>query len=356
MAKSFRQREKRRNAQGKRLIGIKQGSGGTTTRAFGKNGNGRSKPGVREGAKYGAHCLDAFHPSHLPLPRAIGGYTTIRLTTIISASDTTMCFAPYYLESTGTQSGFEPLLPVAAYGGGTGAIDTVTRVWDYPPLRNAGLSGCTLVPAALSVQVMNPEALQTSTGIVYIGRMHTQPTLKATSQSWTDFATNFISYNNPRLCSAGKLALRGVQVDAVPFNMSVLSDFKGVMKISDISPLSNFLTTWDGLAPTDSSQVQVARAGQNKGFAPIVVHNPEGVSLQYLVCTEYRVRFDPTNPAQASHVTHPVTSDQTWGRILRNMEAAGNGALDIAEKVAHFGMRAAPIVAGLSRTLPMLTA
>ena len=36
------------------------------------------------------------------------------------------------------------------------------------------------------------------------------------------------------------------------------------------------------------------------GFAPIVVCNPEGIELYLLVCCEWRVRFDPTNPTQAT--------------------------------------------------------
>jgi len=85
------------------------------------------------------------------------------------------------------------------------------------------------------------------------------------------------------LCAAGRLALRAVKTDAVPYDMQALADFRGLSAPS----AGNFTWADDGTS--------------YDGFAPIFVYNPDGIDLQILVCCEWRVRFDPTNPAYASH-------------------------------------------------------
>lgn len=137
---------------------------------------------------------------------------------------------------------------------------------------------------------------------------------------------NFISYNNPRICSAAKLAMRGVQISGVPYDMSEMSEF---MQRTTVTTGS---FTWDGTSGLGSMDA--------KGFAPIVVYNPSGIGLQYLVTIEWRVRFDPSNPAQASHVTHPTTSDSFFTKCVHGMMALGNGAEDIVESVASLGRSA----------------
>lgn len=350
MAKKINGRRSR--AQGKRLIGIKQGAGRAAARPFGsttRKANRRPRGG---GAIVPHQCMDAFHPAHLPLPRAIGGYTTIRLTQIISANDKTMVFAPWYYEAFSSSFGLEPLAPIAAVGGNDAVINSAlgSNAWDFAALRNSGLNGCTLVPSAVSVQVMNPNALQTTTGMVYIGRLNTQPSLKDSTATWPEFANRFVSFNSPRLCSAGKLALRGVKVDAIPYNMNVLSDFKNVYEPTATAPFVGF--NWNGLGTLDT-MAEMSSNVQNKGFCPIVVHNPDQVALQYLLCVEYRCRFDPSNPAQASHTTHPVASDSTWGSIIKGMTNAGHGVLDIVESVAEFGSRLAVTAPTAQRMLAL---
>ena len=83
------------------------------------------------------------------------------------------------------------------------------------------------------------------------------------------------------------------------------------------------------------------------GFGPIVIYNPNSLSLQVVVTVEWRVRFDPSNPAQAGHVQHPVSSDITWGRALTAMEAMGHGVHDIVETVQRYGMAAGRIARGV---------
>lgn len=74
--------------------------------------------------------------------------------------------------------------------------------WDYSRMA----------PAAFSIQIMNSEAVQTSSGITYIGHIGRIKTIPGFDADLTltgkGFGDNFIAYNGPRLCSAAKLAFK----------------------------------------------------------------------------------------------------------------------------------------------------
>jgi hypothetical protein len=189
----------------------------------------------------------------------------------------------------------------------------------------AGWENVSLVPSAFTIQVMYPEPVGTAGGMVRIGRLKTLPNLTGNTRTWDAFAEQFTSYSAPRLCSGGKLALRGVQVSAVPYDMNALSDFTPLDTLSD----SSF--TWSG----SGSLLGTLHAD---GFAPIVIVQ-DGTSgdLRVLVTCEWRVRFDPSNPAMAAHVSYKPGSQSLWTQAISDAEAAGNGVLDIAEAVAEAG-------------------
>jgi hypothetical protein len=195
-------------------------------------------------------------------------------------------------------------------------------------LNEASLDGAKMAPAAMTVQVMNPGALQTTTGIAYIGRAKTVLDLMGDARSWTSIANELVAYSAPRLCSAGKLALRGVQVNAVPNNMSVLSDF--VPRGTSIGGPQS----WN----------EATFATDLEGLAPIFVYNPNNIPLQFLVTVEWRMRFDPLNPAYAGHTLHQPASEGTWARVIGEAESLGHGVEDIADVVeagaAAFGAAA----------------
>jgi hypothetical protein len=176
-------------------------------------------------------------------------------------------------------------------------------------------------PAAITVQVMNPNALQTTSGICYLGRSTAQYELAGTTRTWDNLGNEFVQFMAPRLCSAGKLALRGVTIDSYPLDMSEVSDFRGIRPFSALGTLP----TWN------SESIRPA------AFAPIVCYNPNNVELQYLVTMEWRVRFDPSNPAAGSHSYHGTAPDSTWDSVTRRAASLGHGAMDIAEKVAEVG-------------------
>lgn len=301
------------------LAGIKQGVGRAVVRAFGGvvPRKGRKRGGKR---KMGYHpCLhDAFHMAHLPLPRPTGPYTIIRTTQLIESTSPLMVFGPTWDDS---KSQWTNLI---AYG-----ILDVDKSWDsssnvyqytFQSMKNSSWDAVQLTPSAFSVQVMNPQPLQTTQGIVYGGRIRTSWKIgDHGSDSGRTNANQFIAYNMPRLMAAAKLAFRGTQTDAVPFNMSRLADFTQ-LHTTDPGTTAIGAGTWDFA-----------------GFNPQFYFNPDGIKLQYLVCCEWRVRFDPSNPAQASHVQHSHADESIWMRCLHAAEAAGNGVIDIADRVAQTG-------------------
>jgi hypothetical protein len=307
------------------LRGIKQGVGMVVKKPF---GNGRGRPGRfatrnRLTSKKAALC--ALNSLHLPLPRAVGAYTVCKTTTVIDTARLVMlvgCFKggrDNYSDSAwlntvvvGSRLPDEPIN--AANNAG---------FWVDGALTSNGFNEARLVPSAITVQVMCPTNLQDANGICYIGRAKQVMDLMGNTRTWRQLATELVSFSAPRLCSAGKLALRGVKCDAVPYNMSQLADFapRGII------PPTPFDKTW----------TEGTFEANFEGFAPIFVYNPNGVQLQLLVTVEWRTRFDPSNPAYAGHSFHPIASDSCWNEVVKGMEAEGHGVVDMAEGVADFG-------------------
>lgn len=327
---------KKKRQGGRQLYGIKQGVGQITTAAFPKRNKRRQG---RKGMIL-SQALNALHPCHLPLPRAVGAYTVIRTTDIVNTGNEAVFFGVFK----GPASQFTEttwLTDIAVTNPNTAGLDRPigdtslengnAQFYISSALGEASLNGARMVPAAITVQIMNSQALQNASGIVYIGRSKTVLDLMGSGRTWRQIMDELVSYSAPRLCSAGKLALRGVQVNAIPNNMSVLSDFVP-RRIA-----AGGRQKWD----------QSERPADFEGFGPIFVYNPDLVSLKYLVTIEWRMRFDPLNPAYAGHTMHKPAAESTWNNVLSEAESLGNGVKDIADVVGDVGMAALPFVAAL---------
>jgi len=194
-------------------------------------------------------------------------------------------------------------------------------------------SAATIVPSAITVQMMCPTSLQQASGIIYAGIMNTQAAIGGRTESWDAYMNKFVQFQSPRLLAASKLALRGVQISSYPLNMTEVSKFTPLEKNGDAV-----------YSYSSSSQEPV-------GWAPIVIYNPDGATLELLITVEYRLRFDLDHPASASHTHHPVAPDTTWDRLTRAAVSLGHGVEDIAESVANAGMAVgrAMTVGGLLR-------
>jgi len=305
---------------GAKLVGIKQGVGAVTKSAFPKPQARRKAAAKKANLR---QVLNAMNPAHLPLPRAVGAYTVVRTTDIFQAPNRFSLFGTFkgpaneFTETTWLNIVGVSSVTSTSPINGTGNANFRASA----ALADAAINGAKMVPAAMTVQIMNPDALQMTSGIVYIGRAKTVLDLMGDSRTWDNVAQELVAYSAPRLCSAGKLALRGVQVSAVPNNMSVLSDF-----CPRVSSPSGAQTWTKATYPTDL-----------EGLAPIFIYNPNGVPLQLLVTVEWRMRFDPLNPAYASHVNHTPASEATWAKVISDAEACGHGVEDIADVVADMG-------------------
>lgn len=287
-------------------------------RAFG-GGRRRARRGGRRGMAGYHPCMhDAFHFTHLPLPRPTGPYTVIRTTQLVESDYKLITFGPTFDRDNGRWTN--------AVGYGVVDIDKKLDasgnmyVWPFDTMAAGSWIGAQVAPAAFSVQAMNPGSIQGTNGIVYAGRVRTAFKYSADpGATGRAVAQQFVSYNNPRLLGSAKLAFRGVQVDGVPFNMSELANFTQIKK--------------------ENATTFAANTGMydHTGFGPMFFFNPDGLKIQYLVCCEWRVRFDPSNPAQAAHVQYNHANESIWMKALHAAEALGNGVVDIADRVAETG-------------------
>jgi hypothetical protein len=213
---------------------------------------------------------------------------------------------------------------------------------DTDSLLLAEQLGGAVVPSAFSVQVMNPEALQTTNGVVSATVSHTPVNWGGSNQTWGSSMARMMGYMRPRLLSAGKLALRGVQLDAYPLDMNKLSEFTPIFQTSGHIRSQSY---WgSNLNPC--------------GFSPIAIYNPNEVKLQLLITVEWRTRFTVGNPAVAAHVQHKATPDSVWDGMIKRAVAMGNGVKDIVETVASIGEGANAVMNAFGRStggrLPMI--
>lgn len=275
-------------------------------------------------------CWDAKLPMHLPLPRAVGPYTTIRTTARFASNSKCVMIGTFKTAhlSLAANDGWTNQCAVTSYhpnldiGDGTSHA-TGNAVIKTLPMEGLG-DAVTLVPAALTVQIMNGQALQETAGLIYAGVMNTQAHIAGRAQTWDAFFDHFVEFQNPRILAAAKLGLRGVQINSYPLNMGDVSEF---------TPLHKEVLPSDSRYKYDNTHPSPA------GWAPIAIYNTNApdLSLEYLVTVEWRVRFDLNNPASASHTHKPVASDATWNKLMTQAAAFGNGVQDIADVVANAG-------------------
>jgi hypothetical protein len=271
--------------------------------------------------------LNALHPRHLALPRPIAPYTVLRYTSTHSVNAAVSLWGPMLSSSTttrggpGTDAGWSNVI-------GLGDVDAAMAISGssntFAYLGPSITGNISLVPSAFTIQVMNPEALQETTGIMYIGRCMTRLDLRGNTGTWVDLSNDLISFQAPRLLAAAKLAFKGVHVDAIVADMNELSNF------STVTSNTGGSFTWDGNASGNRSNVF-------GGFLPIYVLNPDGVGLRIQVTVEYRARFDPFSPAVASHQYHKPAPLSVWDRAVSTMQSIGHGVREISDVVATAG-------------------
>jgi len=308
---------------------LANGVGAYPSRAFG------SVPG------YSLCGWDAFHPMHIPLPRGVGPYTVLRTTVQVKSASKAVLFAPFQFTSqAGNTFSAEWTNIVGVALDAKSPLDTSInqkgKIESYRVTSPLGSVGGRCVPSALSVQILNPGALQTTSGIVTAAVCSAQVDWGGTSLTWNKLMGGLMSFMRPRLMSAGKLALRGIQMNSYPLNMDDVSNFTSYNVVSDGG--KEIDGTWsDGLAP--------------RGWAPMAVLNNDGVELTYLITVEWRARFPMDNAAVSTHVHHKVTPDNTWNNLISKAVSLGNGVVDIVESVANVGNAVGGMAQAASRAI-----
>lgn len=195
------------------------------------------------------------------------------------------------------------------------ATDTLNSNWAFkampPPLPEVG-GFAEVVPAACSVQVLNPASLTNASGVVYMGRCATGLSQPESTDTRTaaQFCDALVSFSNPKVISGARLSMSPQQVNLVPANMNELMDF------NELTVGTETAATW-------------GPGNDFAGFKPAYVYNPNKITLQIRVCIEWRVRLSPFNPMHNAQQTYKPTSADTWHQIISTADSLGHGVEDV---------------------------
>jgi len=272
--------------------------------------------------------LDATRDGVLGLPRPVGKYMVVRTTTTVSAvANFCNVFCPFIVDDGVTVAKWMPMVGVRDVNAGL-AINAANNT---RPVLVTGLDqfsqGLTeIVPAHFSVRVINSNALQTTSGTIYLGRLASSFDAGGSTLTWTDAFNNFLSSSKPRAVSAAYLALNTLHADAVPIEFDELSDFMGVIATSSIT--NPFTWGSDAYKPG--------------ALSPLYVFNPAGVALDFQITVQWRVRLDANNPLASSHVNVPLTDGTVWQSAIQDVESLGESFMEVkaVQAVAPYAMTA----------------
>lgn len=284
-------------------------------------------------------AMDARIPRTLGLPRAVGPYTIIRTSKLHSSNANFIMFCPFQRTSANGPTVTD------AWWNWCGVED----VQSSDPINGSGntrpilmplefLGGAaSVVPASMTVQVMNPAPVQTAQGAFAMCRVNQQLDVANATYSYDELISRVVAFYSPRILTGGKLSLRGVKCSSYPLDMTEYASFL---------PIQAWPTT-DGV-PIDTTWTN---AISPSALAPIVLvqANVEPQTLQYLITIEWRVRFDPGNPATSSHIHHDTLSDECWNKLMSTASSAGHAVEELTEDVADGGAMGGGAVLGAAR-------
>lgn len=332
-----------------------------------------------------------MHSSHAALPRSVGPYTVVRTTKLLTSSSPFLIFGSFATQgieieeppgdlSIGSGYGMKHWTNICCMGApdniSTSSFDTApisggnhTSLYTVPlpGLNGNGVFGdqstgtirsqhsnTTAVPSAITVQVINPNAVQSAAGTAVAAVCPVRLDLCNSTKSWGQVADELLSYYRPRVLAGGKLALRGVQMDSHPLSMTDVSDFRELWEVDPLITAPSTLV-WNSQREQQNivnpgafspAQTTFRCEPRPEGWAPMVYYNPynaakgpsERQEMSFLVTVEWRVRFDISNPACSSHSLHKPTTDVQWHSHMKKAVDMLPGVIDIVERVANTGM------------------
>lgn len=243
------------------------------------------------------HLFDATKPQVLGLIRPVGPYTMIRTTNSFSSSSGMSILCPFlYFDGTIPQKwfGVAGLQNVPGLLGNAVNAAASTQALYIPGLDSLISSSTEIVPAAYTVRLMNGNALQTTNGIVYIGRSNSNLAYGNSTTTWGALGTALASTMNTISVSAARLALNPHRANCLPLDYNEMCDFQEIVTGSGYA--APFAWTGEALRPG--------------AMSPLFVYNPAGITLEFQVTIQWRLRLDPLNPLASDHKqyrTSPIT-------------------------------------------------
>lgn len=180
--------------------------------------------------------------------------------------------------------------------------------------------GMEAVPAAYSIRVNNPASFANASGLFHIGRLKGpfNAPLATDTRTTADVAAGIVSYANPCTIGGAAIARKGLQVNAVPSNMSEVSHFAHVNDNGLAAGLGG-AATW---TPNDD---------EFSAFNPMYIVNVDGKEIAITVCVEWRLRASIFNPMHGAGTQHSPTDSKLWNAVTSAASTAGHGVQDLAE-------------------------
>lgn len=267
--------------------------------------------------------LDAFHPTHIPLPHSVAPYHVVRQHTRYTSSSKAFMLGPTHQNGAvgGTRRDWTNQIGWSATSDADQVNSSLVPMTVFTP-SSFSEAGTELTPAAFSVRVRCLDPLLSASGVTYIGRYRACLGNPSTSDART-FSSLFdasLSYIPYLAVTNSHLATHAKQINALPASMTDLGDF---------SPQT----------PSSTTYWAQNNGPEFAGFCPIFIWNKSGAQLEIEIAVEWRVRVDPYNPLAASGKQHAPTSPGVWHAIMNSASSAGHGVEDVV--AAGAGMAAA---------------
>jgi len=288
-------------------------------------------PGMpkRSGAIQKMGHFDARRDGVFGLLRPVGPYTVIRTVTVMSTNSKFSLFCPFIRNDggVGTDKWFD-ICSIQAVNSAN-AINGVlnTAYLPIPGLDSLSATATEIVPAALSVRIANGNALNTTSGMIYLGRSTGNLGYGGSTQTWDALANNLVTTSKTLSVPAARLVLTPHIAHSYPLNFNEFTEWnEPIVSSVEFNPF-----TW--------SDERIKPAA----LAPLWVYNPSAVQLDYTVTMQWRVRLDVSNPLVSDHKEFPLSSIGEMFGAVAAMARAYTAWMPEAQTVAE---TAAVAVAG----------
>lgn len=186
-------------------IVLAQGVSAAPRRNFGTKNVSQCKNG--ESVRACIASLDARVPTTIGLPRAVGPYTVMRTSKLIGSSRDLIMFCPFYRshsDATPNAHGWYSWCGVQSVNSALAVNDPHNTEPVTMPLSFLG-AAAEVVPAAMTVQVMNPAAIQGADGIFAMARVNQQLDLGRTTTNWFDMKDRLFRFIHRVCCRLASL-------------------------------------------------------------------------------------------------------------------------------------------------------